>query len=1082
MKRFFLSALLSLPGFALAEDAGFLFQLGLTDKEGTVWDGSLKVTPGEVQDIAGWRFEAKDKLDGKSGWTASTRAAPAQKGRSNNPKKVGMAKRAAQNLGPIQENGVFVRLHDVTTDSMVEVTTTQGAFSFKVGDVKDGDPLDLFDGRVAVQSTAVLGRKMSPERTDDDFPAMTIAKDGTGYLVYQSFTPGIDRDERAKRWDEEPADLSFLNKPAGGDQLWLQLREGNAWKAERIAVTEPSRDIYKSAVAVDGQGTAWIVWSERIEDDKPMPADVKATFQKMFQEKFPDKPEYLRAIDSKRGFDIMGRSYKNGQLGPIINICRKGGNDLSPVACTDSKGNVWVAFMGGGIDGFGIYAMYCRPNGEWSDWFPIRSASKENAWSPAIAADPKSDLVCIAWDTYAKGDYDVWLSLHSVPETGKGINTLGYSDKMPKRDPKGAWPVANSPLYEARPSLTYDQEGALWIAWEKSGATWGKDWGAYDGQDGIGLYRDRQIGLAVLKDGQWMEPQGALASALPGAQPKGKKGKARGADAATPPPPAVPELADGVNPDAFMQPAQRKGAPGEHAATTGWGTYNNLGRLACDAEGRIWIVARSRLNSFRGPVGSTWANYAAYLDGGEWVGPILLPHSDNLIYNLPTLAAGPKMLFVAHSSDHRMDRFAEFSNAKSPKGKGGNAALDASKDPFDNDIYMSRLQAQRPAQPALLKPTTVTPADNPPPSARTLAERAEVKAIRDYRATIVGKELRILRGEFHRHTEISGDGAGDGPLEDMWRYGLDAAAMDWIGNGDHDNGNGREYTWWLTQKTTDAFMLPGAFTPMFSYERSVSYPEGHRNCVFAQRGVRTLPRLPISDARVFAPAQDTLMLYKYLHLFNGVCASHTSVGSMGTDWRNHDPVVEPMVEVYQGARQNYEYAGCPRCPTEADAIGGWEPAGFINNAFAKDYKFSFQSSSDHGSTHISYAMIYAEEPTRESIFKAMQKRRTYGATDNIIADSRCQGADGIEHMMGEEFTVKGAPTITCKLIGTAPFEKVTLIKDNLEFPLAAPKEKTVSVSWTDPKPKPGKTSYYYIRGEQTNSELVWVSPMWIKSE
>ena len=78
MKRFHLATLLSLSGLASAEDAGLLLQLGLTDQEGTAWDGSIKVTPGEVQDIAGWRFEGKDKLDGKSGWTASTRAAPAQ--------------------------------------------------------------------------------------------------------------------------------------------------------------------------------------------------------------------------------------------------------------------------------------------------------------------------------------------------------------------------------------------------------------------------------------------------------------------------------------------------------------------------------------------------------------------------------------------------------------------------------------------------------------------------------------------------------------------------------------------------------------------------------------------------------------------------------------------------------------------------------------------------------------------------------------------------------------------------------------------------------------------------------------------
>ena len=46
----------------------------------------------------------------------------------------------------------------------------------------------------------------------------------------------------------------------------------------------------------------------------------------------------------------------------------------------------------------------------------------------------------------------------------------------------------------------------------------------------------------------------------------------------------------------------------------------------------------------------------------------------------------------------------------------------------------------------------------------------------------------------------------------------------------------------------------------------------------------------------------------------------------------------------------------------------------------------------------------------------------------------------------------------------------------------APKEKEVNITWTDPKHEKGKTSYYYFRGEQTNGELVWVSPMWITLE
>ena len=1014
----------------LAEDVELLLQLGLGDKEPVDWDGSVKVAPGELAGLSGWRFQQQDKLVGKDGWVAKSRRQAAQ-GRANNPKKLGMVKRAAENLGPITENGVFVKLHNVTNDSVVTVTTKQGDFTFKVGDTKFGESTDLFENRAAVQRTAFNLRVMSTERTEDDYPALAMGKDGTGFLVYQSFTPGIDPDERAKRWDEEPADLSFLNKPAGGDQLWLHIREGNTWAKDRIAVTEPGKDIYKSAVAIDGKGVAWIVWSERVNGT----------------------------------FNIYARSFTGGKLSEITKFSNDWGNAVSPVATTDATGQVWIAWQQANNSQFGIWSKH-QTDGGWTKINQV-STNQGNCWMPAIAASANG--VAIAWDTYEKGDYDVWL--REFANSGEA---------------KPARPVANTAQYEARPSLTYDKEGALWIAWEKSGATWGKDWGAYDANDGIGLYRDRQIGMVVLKDGVWMDPVGSIAEALPGAQPgKGKK-KFRGADQTTPPPPVMPE-ADGANASAFLQPATRKGAPGEHATAQGWNTFNNIGRLACDSEGRIWCVVRSRLNSFRGPVGSTWVSYAAYLDSDHWVGPILVPHSDNLIYSLPALSAGPKMLFLAHASDHRMDRFNEIERAgqgaKGKKSGGGNAGLNATRDPFDNDVFFTRLTAQGEAKPAILKPSNGTNLqDNPQPSKRTVAERSEVKGLRDYRMDLNGTSMRNVRGEFHRHTEISGDGAGDGPLEDMWRYAIDAAAMDWIGNGDHDNGNGREYTWWLTQKTTDAFHLPGHFESMFSYERSVSYPEGHRNVVFAQRGVRTLPRIPMSDRNDFKPAPDTNMLYKYLKLFGGVCASHTSVGNMGTDWRNWDPEVEPMVEVYQGARQNYEYPGCPRCPTENDAIGGWEPAGFICNAFAKGYKFAFESSSDHGSTHISYAMVYTDDYSREGILKAMKLRHTYGATDNIIADFCCKASEGKWRMMGDEFSVKGAPQLTIKLVGTTPFTKVTIIKDNVEIPLEVKGGKEFSATWTDPKPETGKTSYYYVRGEQDNAELVWASPMWIKSE
>jgi hypothetical protein len=46
--------------------------------------------------------------------------------------------------------------------------------------------------------------------------------------------------------------------------------------------------------------------------------------------------------------------------------------------------------------------------------------------------------------------------------------------------------------------------------------------------------------------------------------------------------------------------------------------------------------------------------------------------------------------------------------------------------------------------------------------------------LRDYRVKSAAGDLKLVRGEFHRHSEISMDGGGDGTLLDQWRYVLDA--------------------------------------------------------------------------------------------------------------------------------------------------------------------------------------------------------------------------------------------------------------------------------------------------------------------
>jgi hypothetical protein len=232
----------------------------------------------------------------------------------------------------------------------------------------------------------------------------------------------------------------------------------------------------------------------------------------------------------------------------------------------------------------------------------------------------------------------------------------------------------------------------------------------------------------------------------------------------------------------------------------------------------------------------------------------------------------------------------------------------------------------------------------------------------------------------------------------------------------------------------------------------------------------------------------------YLKYFGGLCAAHTSATDMGTDWRDNDPEVEPFVEIYQGDRNNYERPDAPRTAvTEAkrkqstpdkESLGGWQPKGFVNLALLKGYRLAFECSSDHISTHLSYCNVFVTEPTRKGILDAIRKRRVYATTDNIVADVRCKAGDTV-HFMGEEFTMKEAPTLDIHLIGALKIAKLTIIKDDVEVHVSEPNQQDVQLKWTDPDPTIGKTSYYYVRGEQVpdvegaNGELVWASPMWI---
>jgi hypothetical protein len=356
-------------------------------------------------------------------------------------------------------------------------------------------------------------------------------------------------------------------------------------------------------------------------------------------------------------------------------------------------------------------------------------------------------------------------------------------------------------------------------------------------------------------------------------------------------------------------------------------------------------------------------------------------------------------------------------------------------------------------------------------------ERDDVARIRAYRISQGGKTYRILRGDLHRHTDISQDGVGDGSLMDLHRYALDAAALDFILVGDHNMGHDREYPWWRTQKANDLYSIPGHFLSLYGYERSVRYPNGHRNVIWTRRGYRTLP-LP-NPAIPAQMAKDTDRLYAYLRDTDGICTPHSSATEQGTDWRQCDSSLEPVVELFQGFQSAYEMENAPLSidPQTKVVHESYRPAGFVVHALEKGYRLGFQASSDHVSTHVSYACVLVEEFSREGIVDALRKRHCYAATDNIVLDVRAAHSG----IMGDEITTP-RPQLEIRVIGTGPIDRVEVVRNGQVVHQHRPERETAEVQlhYEDPAPIKDRVSYYYVRVQQKNWHMAWASPIWVR--
>ena len=640
------------------------------------------------------------------------------------------------------------------------------------------------------------------------------------------------------------------------------------------------------------------------------------------------------------------------------------------------------------------------------------TADPANDWEPRIAVNG-SGKAYIVWDTYRNGNYDIYLRSFEDGILGPEV------------------PVADTPLFEAHPAVAVDGQDRVWVAWDEGGANWAKDWGPTIDPDwregaeggrserstGERIHESRNLNMVILDGSERRVPAADFHPLVPG------------------------EAESYEYPQLMID------------------RHNNRVALLFQRQGRTGAVRRGRLY---------WEHAVTFYQEENW-GPVL-----------------PMPWSWGRNSARASGAFAPDGSLRLVWPTDGRLYVWSYR-PIAQAVYSARIPTEGTLRAPSLKPW------NAPPDVKVTAghvdEPRNVKAIRAYRSFVHGVEQRIVRGDFHRHTELSWDVGGqvDGSLFDFYRYTMDAAAMDFGAVTDHQAGGGYDYWKWLTDKSCDLYHVPRSFTTFYAYERSAVFPNGHRNIFHTRRGVPVVNFFTDSDYEGFPPPvatdrlveNDTKLLYESLHETGGIAISHTSSSpAMGTDWRDNDPDVEPVVEIFQGARVSSEHLGAPRAARSAEdkPPGGFQEAGFLWNAYRKGYRLGTITSSDHWSTHISYAMVYTAQPTREAIFEGFRKRHTYGATDNIILDYRMGN-----HFMGEEFSDSSVPPLEIRVVGTSEVASVEIIKNEEIIFTVAPNRKDVELTYVDQDTTAG-TSYYYVRVIQDDRQMAWSSPIWVNYE
>ena len=636
----------------------------------------------------------------------------------------------------------------------------------------------------------------------------------------------------------------------------------------------------------------------------------------------------------------------------------------------------------------------------------------DDGWSAPVRVS-ESDANDWAPDLAAGTDGSVWVAWD-------GYERGSYDIFLRRLLPDSADEVIGVPADRNRaiePSVAVDAANRVWVAWAESGPNWGKDWGVL-GRPGTQLRATSQVRVARYANGTWTEPVQSLQEAVPAWMSDMHE---------------YPELVMGQQgvPHLFFRKMILRLPVEEHELKVKFGDEQRRMQPWYDT---IRAMSAIRMTAF---------------DGAQWSPTTDLPLSSGGAYTQLAFAKLDGAAAAVWTGDGRTYQDPHVHTSQLLYASLGLNTESAAE------------EQMRPYRP-----------DSQPFQDAAPTEAADLQRVRSARWDDKAP-LQLFRGDLHRHTDLSADSQRDGDILFQYRYALDAGALDFLAVTDHSGAERLHYyryQWWKTRQIATMFNQPGRFATFFGYERTVTFPGGHRNIISTRRAAQ--PVL-ISDEEFTGNESWSERLYPALLKHGDIAIAHTTAGGGGTDWRDNDPRAEPVVEVFQALRGSYEE---PNSPGKA---GTNQPAGFVWSAWKRGWRIGLLSNSDHESTHQSYACVWAAELTNTAVLDAIKQRRSYAATDNIVLQFEATSNGAPKVKMGGELAASDPPSLSFRASATAPVDSLEILRSGEVVYSSTPGTATVAVDFRDEDAPGHGSAHYHVRIVQRDGQIAWSSPIWV---